>query len=560
MPDETPARPATPTRRERREAQLRSAAASDDADLARALAFAASLREEPAASPREAGPAATGPTPPAPPAPAPSAPPAPRPPVPAPASRPAAAPALAPAPAAPPVPAAPAAPPVTARISLPTSLVASSSAAGHTPDVDRSRPADAPALGSGTGTTRPAARTDAVAPRGRGIPDHKRRNLTRPVRWTVQGMVLVGVVATTGAFTVYHRDITLDVDGKVSTVDAYGWTVGDVLSQQQVPVASGDLVVPAVGTSARDVHEVVVRTSRQVSVEINGETRTIRTTASTVGELLDALGERDAVGVSAASRDEPLGRAPVRLVTSKDVHVIVDGQDIPITTTAATVQDVLTDAGVRLGAKDTTSAPLEAAAVDGLVLLVNRGASASRSTTEVVAFKSVETKDATLPKGQRIVKTAGRVGEIRRTYTVTTKGGVEVSRKLLKEELVTKPVDEVVLVGTMDLPDPSTTVVAPGSARAIGKALAAKRGWGDDQFQCLDLLWTRESGWRVTAANASSGAYGIPQSLPGSKMASVGPDWRTNAATQITWGLGYIANRYGTPCAAWGHSQATGWY
>ena len=72
-------------------------------------------------------------------------------------------------------------------------------------------------------------------------------------------------------------------------------------------------------------------------------------------------------------------------------------------------------------------------------------------------------------------------------------------------------------------------------------------------------LWNRESGWRTTAQN-SSGAYGIPQALPGSKMASAGADWRTNAATQIKWGLGYISGRYGTPCGAWGHSQSTGWY
>ena len=88
---------------------------------------------------------------------------------------------------------------------------------------------------------------------------------------------------------------------------------------------------------------------------------------------------------------------------------------------------------------------------------------------------------------------------------------------------------------------------------------AANYGWGDDQFACLLSLWNRESGWRVNAAN-SSGAYGIPQALPGSKMASAGADWQTNPATQIAWGLGYIAGRYGTPCGAWDHSESNGWY
>ncbi len=98
-----------------------------------------------------------------------------------------------------------------------------------------------------------------------------------------------------------------------------------------------------------------------------------------------------------------------------------------------------------------------------------------------------------------------------------------------------------------------------GDPRAIARSMLAERGWGD-QFTCLDSLWTRESGWSVSATNPSSGAYGIPQALPGSKMATEGADWRTNPATQIRWGLGYIAASYGTPCGAWRAFQGKGWY
>ena len=96
--------------------------------------------------------------------------------------------------------------------------------------------------------------------------------------------------------------------------------------------------------------------------------------------------------------------------------------------------------------------------------------------------------------------------------------------------------------------------------RSYARLLLSERGWGDAQFTCLNLLWNRESGWNYQAYNPSSGAYGIPQALPGSKMASIASDWRTNPATQIKWGLNYISERYSTPCGAWGHSQATGWY
>jgi hypothetical protein len=100
---------------------------------------------------------------------------------------------------------------------------------------------------------------------------------------------------------------------------------------------------------------------------------------------------------------------------------------------------------------------------------------------------------------------------------------------------------------------------SPGSNKATAKALLAGMGW-TDQWGCLESLWHKESGWNERAMNRYSGAYGIPQALPGGKMASAGGDWQTNAATQIKWGLGYIKGRYGTPCGAWGHSQAKGWY
>lgn len=98
-----------------------------------------------------------------------------------------------------------------------------------------------------------------------------------------------------------------------------------------------------------------------------------------------------------------------------------------------------------------------------------------------------------------------------------------------------------------------------GASQQIAMAMLASYGWSSSQFSCLDPLWQRESGWNVYAANPD-GAYGIPQAYPGSKMASAGADWQTNAATQIRWGLGYIKATYGSPCAAWSQEQATGSY
>lgn len=106
----------------------------------------------------------------------------------------------------------------------------------------------------------------------------------------------------------------------------------------------------------------------------------------------------------------------------------------------------------------------------------------------------------------------------------------------------------------------ATVPAASGSAQTIAKEMLASFGWPAGQFSCLEPLWAHESGWSVTASNPSTGAYGIPQALPGSRMASAGPSWRTDAATQIKWGLGYIKDTYGSPCAAESHEQADGWY
>ena len=97
--------------------------------------------------------------------------------------------------------------------------------------------------------------------------------------------------------------------------------------------------------------------------------------------------------------------------------------------------------------------------------------------------------------------------------------------------------------------------------RQIARRMLKQFGWSaTKQFSYLNWLWQRESGWNKYAMNPYSGAYGIPQALPGSKMASAGPNWRSNAYTQIRWGLRYIRARYGSPRRAWNHSQATGWY
>ncbi len=98
------------------------------------------------------------------------------------------------------------------------------------------------------------------------------------------------------------------------------------------------------------------------------------------------------------------------------------------------------------------------------------------------------------------------------------------------------------------------------AAQEYARKRLVSKGFDDAEFQCLVDLWDRESKWNLRAENAESGAYGIPQALPGKKMAVFGDDWETNFTTQIKWGISYITDRYETPCNAWQHSEETGWY
>ncbi len=131
-----------------------------------------------------------------------------------------------------------------------------------------------------------------------------------------------------------------------------------------------------------------------------------------------------------------------------------------------------------------------------------------------------------------------------------TAGGSEALTTTRPQFTTSKVYATAPMVGTPD----------PGTAQAIAHDLVLAWGWDEQQFSCLVALWDRESHWNVYAHNTKSGAYGIPQALPGEKMASVAADWQTNPTTQITWGLGYIAGRYTDPCGAWTSSETRGWY
>lgn len=165
---------------------------------------------------------------------------------------------------------------------------------------------------------------------------------------------------------------------------------------------------------------------------------------------------------------------------------------------------------------------------------------------------------------QNKVTQAGQNGIKEVTYRVKYQNETEIERTKISEKIIKNPVDKVIEVRTVTVTARAGDTRAATGSKADYQAYAAEkcyaRGWSSYDVECLIKLWNRESGWNIYSSNKYSGAYGIPQALPGSKMAAYGSDWRTNYKTQIDWGLSYIAGRYGSPSRAWASFCSKGWY
>lgn len=383
---------------------------------------------------------------------------------------------------------------------------------------------------------------------------------SRSTQWVARILVLAVLVTGSISYVTLNKTVFVDYDGRIAEIESMSRNVEDVLGGAAISLSEGDLVVPELSARVLDGDFISVRTVKEVDLEIDGTPQTLVTTAATVGDVLEELGPQGRNAEVSASRSDVLGRNVLKIQTMKTVEVSIDGDSFERTTILPTVRELLLDLEVVLDEGDTVSRELEDILEDGDTIAIKRAGSKGDTITETLAFDTEEREDPSLIKGEKIVVQEGKVGKSVTTYDISTLNGKESDRVVLAQSIVSKPVNEIVAIGTMDVNDPSTKILTPNEARALAKSMVLARGWDESQYTCLNSLWTKESNWRVQAANPSSSAYGIPQSLPGSKMASVGADWRTNAKTQITWGLNYISGRYGTPCGAWGHSQRVGWY
>ncbi len=284
------------------------------------------------------------------------------------------------------------------------------------------------------------------------------RIIGRPLRLAAQVGILAVLVGGTAAYAANDTSVQLTVDGKTTEVRTFGDSVEDVLAAADITISPRDLVAPSPDSEVEDGSEVVVQHARELTLTIDGETETYWTTALTVDDALADIGVRADGAWLSASRSAPLGREGLELDlrTPKDVTLTVSGKPEAVTSTGATVGDLLDERGVDLGDLDTVSTPVETELTEGLTVAVTR-IRVDRVTETVDVAPPVEKRsDSALAAGETKVLEAGKAGKAEQVVRRTFVDGKVAGTKVLSSRVLTKPVTQVVAVGTKKAPSAPT--------------------------------------------------------------------------------------------------------
>lgn len=354
--------------------------------------------------------------------------------------------------------------------------------------------------------------------------------------------------------------VTVFADGEERLISTTVLTVGEALERAEIDLGPNDLVEPGLDTFINDSSfRINVYRAKPITVIDGDEQATVLTPYNSPRLIAESAGitvyPEDHYHFELINDIIDAGAVGERLVIDRAaaIKVNVYGEVIEHRTHAATVGEALDEMGVNVAEKDNLTVPRETPLTTGMNVGVLRTGTDIINVDEKVQHPVKYIYDSNKFMGDTEIQTPGFDAIYTVTYKVKLENGVEVGRTEISRVRKKAAVTEVQIVGTK--------VVDPSSNVALGQAMAERRGWTGAEWQCLYSLWMKESGWNHTTSNyQGSGAYGIPQALPGSKMASHGADWATNPRTQIWWGMDYIAGRYGTPCGAWEHSERVGWY
>ncbi|WP_285250351.1 resuscitation-promoting factor [Pseudarthrobacter sp. fls2-241-R2A-168] len=375
-----------------------------------------------------------------------------------------------------------------------------------------------------------------------------------------QLLVLCALVVGLVAFVGNNKTITLNVDGKVTSVQTFGGTVGQVVKSANLELKPADRVSPAIDATVQNGTVINVNQAKEVKVSLDGSEKTVNTTAQDVEGLVTELGVASASSVS-VPKDAQLSVAGsfVSISTPKSVSIVADGKVHAATTTAATVGKVLEDAGLTLGANDRSSQPANAHVVNNMVVKVSRvDVGQTAVTTEDVPFKTETVESAELLKGEKEVTQAGAAGKLEKTFKLVLVDGREASRTLVTESVTAQPVTEKITVGTkakpvaQAAPAPAASASAGANTGAAAPAMMNEAMW-DKIAQC-------ESGgnWSINSGNgyygglqfdirtwigSGGGAY-APNASLASKAQQIDIANRVYAQRGLQpWGCGWAASR-----------------
>lgn len=426
-----------------------------------------------------------------------------------------------------------------------------------------------------------------------------KKKIIAPILAGVTATALVGGVAYGTAMAT--NDVALTIDGETTTVETRERTVADVLAAENVELGEHDVVLPAEDTKVTDEMDITVMVARLLEVSVDGETREVWTTGKTVQEALGFLDLDAPDSKLSASRSDAIGREGLTLdiITAKDVKLISSGAE-EAKRFAGTVGELLTKEGIKPDSDDIVEPAAGTMLEDGMtVKFVD--VEVKTSTKDIaIPFAKKTVESDKMAKGTSKVTTKGVEGSKRETWTTILHDGAVHSSTLAKEEIVKQPVAQVTTIGTYVEPEPepepvvestpskpaskpsaketpkakettkakekkseetkkaATKVEAPKKTSRSGGKYDWMRAAGipESQWQYVDYIVSRESGWNPRAVNRSSGACGLVQALPCSKL---GSNW-SDPVHALKWQYSYVKSRYGGYAGAYSFWQRNHWY
>lgn len=365
----------------------------------------------------------------------------------------------------------------------------------------------------------------------------KRRPYIVPIFGMVLGLIVVGLIVLskgghTYSETDYHVVFVFD-SGHKRTVDTKSPTVGDLINRLNLHLIPQDVVEPSADTPiVEDNFRINIYHARPVTI-IDGTNKTVTLTAQKSARVVakDAgltVNPEDIASFSQGDiKDNVIGEQVV-IARATPISLNLYGTQVPSYTQAHTVAQMLEEKHIKLENNESVQPDPKTPITPNMqIFVLSKGSQVITNEVDIPIPQQV-VNDPTLSFGTTVVRQQGSAGKEVNTYLITTQNGKEVDRKLIQQAIVQAAVPQIVARGS--------TIAIDGDKTAVMAAAGISSG----DYAYANFIVSHESGWRVTAANPS-GAYGLCQSLPGSKMASAGADWQTNPVTQLRWCSGYAA-------------------